>query len=292
VTDVVAVTGEETAILSKAAAVERNTSHPLGQAIVEAAETRGLKLPTVFGGGMAIPGKAVTARLKSGFASVGSPRYATGQATIAPELAERIAALESEGKTVVVVLSGKAIDGLIALRDEPREDAADGVKRLIDRGIRAVMLTGDNARTASAIATQLDLEALAELLPDAKLDEIGRLSLSGPVAMIGDGINDAPALAAASVGVAMGRGADVALETADAALLNNRVTGVAELIALSQATLANIWQNIALALGLKAVFLVTTLSGMTTLWMAILADTGATVLVTVNSLRLLSWRAS
>jgi Cd2+/Zn2+-exporting ATPase len=153
------------------------------------------------------------------------------------------------------------------------------------------MLTGDNARTANAIADQLGLQARAELLPDAKLAEISRLKEAGPVAMIGDGINDAPALAAASVGVAMGGGTDVALETADAALLKNRVTGVAELIALSRTTLANIWQNIAIALGLKALFLVTTLLGVTTLWMAILADTGATVLVTLNALRLLSWRS-
>jgi Zn2+/Cd2+-exporting ATPase len=290
VTDVFAIRGDDDAVLARAAAVEGNTSHPLGQAIVEAAKARDLALPVVFGGSQAIPGKAVTARLKGGFASVGSPRYAVEQATVVKGLADRISALESEGKTVVVVMSGKAIEGLIALCDEARADAAEAVRQLTSRGIAVVMLTGDNARMANAIAGQLGMEACAELLPEAKLAQIARMQGAGPVAMVGDGINDAPALAAASVGIAMGAGTDVALETADAALVTNRVTGVAELITLSQATLGNIWQNISIALGLKVVFLATTLLGVTTLWMAILADTGATVLVTANALRLLRWR--
>jgi Cd2+/Zn2+-exporting ATPase len=154
------------------------------------------------------------------------------------------------------------------------------------------MLTGDNGRAANAIAALLGLDVRAELLPEAKLAEIGRLKNNGPVEMVGDGINDAPALATSSVGIAMGGGTDVALETADAALLHERVTGVADLIALSRATLRNIWQNIAIALGLKSIFLITTLVGATTLWTAILADTGATVLVTANALRLLKHRSA
>lgn len=292
VTDVVAVVGGEADVLAKAAAVERNVSHPLGLAIVSAAKERMLELPTTFGGGIAVPGKAVTARLKSGFASVGSPRHAVEQAEIPQDVASRIEMLEAEGKTVVVLLSGKTIEGLIALRDEAREDAVEGVRRLVRQGIKVLMLSGDNQRTANAIAGQLGLEAKGELLPDAKLAEIARLKVAGPIAMVGDGINDAPALAAASVGVAMGGGTDVALETADAALLRDRVEGVADLVSLSQATLGNIWQNITLALGLKAVFLATTLFGVTTLWMAILADTGATVLVTANALRLLAYKHS
>ncbi|MGX9941494.1 heavy metal translocating P-type ATPase [Bradyrhizobium denitrificans] len=290
VTDIVAVEGTEDAVLAKAAAVERDSSHPLGLAITQAAEARRLAVPASFGGGIAVPGKAVTTRLKDGFASVGSPRFAAERVDVPVDVAERIAALEDDGKTVVVVLHGKRIVGVIALRDEPREDAKASVAALAALGINTVMLTGDNRRTADAIAGALGLHAQAELLPDAKLQAIAAIKASGPVAMIGDGINDAPALAVASVGVSMGGGTDVALETADAALLKNRVLGVVELIRLSRATLANIWQNIGLALGLKGVFLGTTLFGVTTLWMAILADTGATVLVTANALRLLGFR--
>jgi len=290
VTDVVAVEGTQEDMLARAAAVERNSSHPLAQAIIQAAEARGLSLPPSFGGGIAVPGKAVTMRLRDGFVSVGSPRFAAEQGDIPTDVAARISSLEEEGKTVVVVLHGKRIVGMIALRDEPRNDAKACIAQLRSLGIGAIMLTGDNRRTADAIAGPLGLDAKAELLPDAKLQLIAAMKTNGPIAMVGDGINDAPALAAASVGVAMGGGTDVALETADAALLKNRVLGVVELILLSRATLANIWQNIALALGLKGVFLVTTLFGVTSLWMAILADTGATVLVTANALRLLRFR--
>ena len=154
------------------------------------------------------------------------------------------------------------------------------------------MLTGDNTRTARAIADGLGIEHRSELMPEDKVTAIRDLTTSARVTMIGDGINDAPALAAAHVGVAMGSGTDVALETADAAILRNRVTDVAGQIRLARATMANIRQNIAIALGLKAIFLVTTVLGITGLWIAILADTGATVLVTMNALRLLFFRPS
>jgi Cd2+/Zn2+-exporting ATPase len=234
----------------------------------------------------------VTARVAEiGFASVSSPRHAKSQGAIPDALSVAAERLEAEGKTVVIV-SGKQRGtlGLIALRDEPRADAARGIERLKALGVRSIMLTGDNRRTGEAIAAGLGVDVKADLLPNDKLDLIAELKSSGAVGMVGDGINDAPALAAASVGVSMGGGTDVALETADAALLRDRVEGVAELVELSRATLQNIKQNIVIALGLKAVFLVTTLFGFTTLWMAILADTGATVLVTANALRLLRRR--
>ena len=139
------------------------------------------------------------------------------------------------------------------------------------------------------MAAVLGLEVRAELLPGDKLRVVEELRQRGGVAMVGDGINDAPALAAADVGVAMGGGTDVALETADAALLRPDVRGVAELVQLSRATLNNIRMNVAFAVGLKLVFLVTTLLGVTGLWPAILSDTGATALVTANALRLLAW---
>jgi len=290
VTDIIAIEGGKDEVLAKSAAVERGSSHPLGVAIVAEAERQRLDIPKVFGSGLATPGKAVMARLKSGFVSIGSPRYAAEQGELPEEIKNQIEALEGQGNTVVVVREGKRLIGLIALRDEPRPDAADGLAKLRTLGVRSVMLTGDNARTAAAIGRALGLEARAELLPDAKLNAIAAYKREGPIAMVGDGINDAPALAASSVGIAMGGGTDVALETADAGLLKNRVSGVAELIALSRATLFNIWQNIALALGLKSVFFVTTLFGATPLWMAILADTGATVLVTANALRLLRFK--
>jgi len=190
----------------------------------------------------------------------------------------------------VVVFAREGVLGVLALRDEPRGDAAAAVAALGRMGVASVMLTGDNERTGQAIASALGMDVRARLLPADKLREIEALKARGPVVMVGDGINDAPALAAASVGIAMGGGTNVALETADAALLRERVGGVAELVALSRATLAKIRQNVGVAVGLKLVFLVTTLAGLTGLWPAILADTGATVLVTLNALRLLRHR--
>ena len=149
------------------------------------------------------------------------------------------------------------------------------------------MLTGDNPRAAAAIAGELQMDFRAGLLPEDKVSAVTLLNKDAPLAMIGDGINDAPAMKAATIGIAMGSGTDVALETADAALTHNRLTGLAQMIHLARATQANIRQNIAIALGLKAIFLVTTLLGITGLWLAVLADTGATVLVTANALRLL-----
>ncbi len=288
VTDVVVLASgtDERSLLRLAAAVEQGSSHPLGRAILERAAALGVNVPAAADA-RAVPGRAVQATVEGRVVAVGSPRHAEESGS---GIGTQAAELEAAGKTVVAILVDGAVLGMIALRDEPRADAVEGIAALKRMGLATLMLTGDNERTGNAIAEKLGLDVRAGLLPEDKLREIARLRTAGPVVMVGDGINDAPALAAASVGVAMGGGTDVALETADAALLRERVAGVAELVGLSRSTLANIRQNVGVALGLKAIFLVTTLAGITGLWPAILADTGATVLVTMNALRLLRWK--
>ncbi|MCQ0972085.1 cadmium-translocating P-type ATPase [Paracoccus sp. TK19116] len=288
VTDVVPLGGTETEVLSLAAAVESGSSHPLAAAILARAQADGApSLPA--SAARALPGKGAEAVIGGEPAWVASPRFAGTSGVMNDEVSHIAARLEEEGKTVVAVFRPGRLIGLIALRDEPREDAAEAVRQLRTLGIRSVMLTGDNARTAAAIAGHVRIEHRAELMPEDKVAAIREMVANGRVLMVGDGINDAPALASAHVGVAMGSGTDVALETADAAILRNRVTDVAGKIRLARATMTNIHQNVAIALGLKAVFLVTTVLGITGLWIAILADTGATVLVTLNALRLLAF---
>ena len=288
VTDILTLNPDvsERSVLGLAAAVENGSSHPIARAILERASEDGVPLrPTRDA--RAIPGKAVQAMVMNQMVLVASPRHAAESVRLGPEAGRVVEDLEISGKTVVIVIRGTEALGAIAVRDEPRSDAAAGIAALRKLGVRSVMLTGDNRRTGEAVASELGLDVKADLLPQDKLAEIAILKEVGPVAMVGDGINDAPALASASVGIAMGGGTDAALETADAAILNDRVSDVAALVALSRATLGNIRQNVAIALGLKAIFLVTTIAGITGLWPAILADTGATVLVTANALRLL-----
>lgn len=287
VTDVLAGALPEGEVLRLAASLDAGSSHPLALAIVAAAEERGLKLSGISQsrahGGKGVSGVAGQSKL-----FLGSRKAANDIAVIPDELAARIAACNDEGKAVSVLAVDGGIAGAIAMRDEPRADAIAGLERLKQAGISVLMLTGDNRRTAEAIGHDLGIEVRAELMPEDKQRIVGELRTQGQiVAKVGDGINDAPALAAADVGIAMGGGTDVALETADAAVLHGRVGDVAAMAELSKRTMRNIHQNIAIALGLKAVFLVTTVLGITGLWPAILADTGATVLVTINALRLL-----
>jgi Cd2+/Zn2+-exporting ATPase len=271
----------EDALLMLAAAVEQGSTHPLAQAIVREAQSRGLVLP---------PASAQRALIGSGIeAEVDGKKVLIVAADKFPTagLSPQIQTLEQAGQTVVLVVQDGEVKGALALQDTLRDDAKDAVAALHRLGVQGVILTGDNPRAAAAIAGELGLEFKAGLLPADKVRAVTELNGQAPLAMVGDGINDAPAMKAATIGIAMGSGTDVALETADAALTHNRLTGLAQMIALARATRANIRQNIAIALGLKGIFLVTTLLGITGLWLAVLADTGATVLVTANALRLL-----
>ncbi|MCS5451377.1 Zn(II)/Cd(II)/Pb(II) translocating P-type ATPase ZntA [Enterobacter huaxiensis] len=267
----------ENELLMLAAAVEQGSTHPLALAIVREAQARGLNIP---------PATAQRALVGSGIEAVVEGKkvlIAAAGKSSHPE----VEALEQAGQTVVILTQEGVAKGMLALRDTLRGDAKEAVAALHQLGVQGVILTGDNPRAAAAIANELGLEFRAGLLPADKVSAVTELNAHAPLAMVGDGINDAPAMKASTIGIAMGSGTDVALETADAALTHNRLTGLAQMIGLARATRANIRQNIGIALGLKGIFLVTTLLGMTGLWLAVLADTGATVLVTANALRLL-----
>lgn len=277
-------------VLRLAAAVETGSSHPLARAILDRAAADGLTIPAADGL-KASPGRGVAGMVNGTALFLGSPQAVNAQTALSAGQQAAIAALHEAGKTVAVLTADGVVIGALGLSDQPRDDAAEGLAALRQAGVATLMLTGDNRRAAAAVGERLGIEVRAELLPEDKLEIIRDLQGRGKVvAKVGDGVNDAPALAAADVGVAMGGGTDVALETADAASLHARVGDVWRMIRLSKATMATIRRNIAIALGLKAAFFVTTLIGVTGLWPAILADTGATVLVTANSLRLLRYR--
>ncbi|UTV98208.1 zinc/cadmium/mercury/lead-transporting ATPase [Marinomonas rhizomae] len=290
VTDVVPFNNANVSdVLAAAASVEMGSHHPLAKAIVDYTEQQGVALVHADNrktlAGVGVEGDFEGRKIK-----ISSPSKL--EQALDDSIQQQVIGLEEEGKTVVVVLEDGELSGLIALRDRLRDDAKAALKDLADLGINGVMLTGDNARAAAAIAAELNIDYRASLLPEDKVTAVTELNQQQATAMVGDGINDAPAMKASTIGIAMGSGADVALETADAALTHNRLQGLAEMIRLSRATNANIRQNITIALGLKAVFLVTTLLGLTGLWLAVLADSGATALVTANALRLLRENAS
>ncbi|WP_417560305.1 zinc/cadmium/mercury/lead-transporting ATPase [Marinomonas sp.] len=290
VTDVVTLNGSNfNDLLAAAASVEMGSHHPLAKAIVDYTEQQGIALVHADNrktlAGVGVEGDFAGRKIK-----ISSPSKL--EEALDDSIQQEVIRLEQEGKTVVVVLEKGELSGLIALRDRLRDDAKAALKDLAALGINGVMLTGDNARAAAAIAAELNIDYRADLLPEDKVMAVTELNQQQATAMVGDGINDAPAMKASTIGIAMGSGTDVALETADAALTHNRLQGLAEMIRLSRATNANIRQNITIALGLKAVFLVTTLLGITGLWLAVLADSGATALVTANALRLLRKKES
>ena len=291
VNEVVALSGHtDNELLDIAAAIEARSQHPLATAIVRHAELLGLQ-PKPADDFQAISGKGATASLSGQRYWIGSHRAFEERGQETPEMHERLEQLAAHGYSVVVIANDEHVCGLIALGDTVRANAKDALAALHRAGIkRIVMLTGDNPSAAKTVADAVGVDDVrAELLPEDKVAAIEALVAEhGQVGMIGDGVNDAPAMARATLGIAMGAvGTDTALETADIALMSDDLSRVAWLIRHSQRTLRIVRQNIAASLVVKAVFVILTMLGHANLWTAIAADMGVTLLVVFNSLRLL-----
>ncbi|WP_225071120.1 heavy metal translocating P-type ATPase [Desulfuromonas sp. CSMB_57] len=281
----------EAELLARAAALEATSEHPLARAILRRAREAGLEVVPAehF---QALPGKGGEGSIDGRTFWIGSHRLMHEKGQETPEIHARAEQLEDAGHTVIALGNDRHVCGLISIADRLRANVPEILAKVRQAGVgQVVMLTGDNEGTARAIAAQAGVdEYRCELLPEDKVEAIGRLVREHQhVAMVGDGVNDAPAMAAATFGIAMGAmGTDAALETADVALMADDLGKLPWLIRHSHRTLRNIQQNIGFALGLKLLFIILTMFGLATLWMAIAADTGVTLLVVFNSLRLLN----
>ena len=245
VTDLLPAEGvDETALLKLAASVEQRSEHPLAKAILRLAEERGITLSEVSAF-TALPGRGIAATCDGEAALGGSMQYIAGQIGIPDAVARQVQDLAEAGKTPLLFARGGSMAGIVAVADVIKAESPQAVRELRNMGIRVVMLTGDNPRTAAAIAGQAGVDdVIAGVLPDGKEAVIRALGEKGRVAMVGDGINDAPALTRADIGIAIGAGADVAVDAADVVLMKNRLTDVPAAIRLSRATLRNIRQNL------------------------------------------------
>ncbi|QJP12119.1 MULTISPECIES: heavy metal translocating P-type ATPase [Pseudomonas] len=275
-----------------AASLAARSDHPVSHAVAQAAEADDIALYSV-GELTALPGRGVKGEIDGRTYHLGNHRLVEELELCSQELEARLDALEQQGKTVIVLLDSEGPLALFAVADGVKETSREAIAQLHALGVKTLMLTGDNPHTANAIGAQVGIdEALGNLLPEDKLREVKQRQEGGQrVGMVGDGINDAPALARADIGFAMGAaGTDTAIETAGVALMDDDLRKLPSFIRLSRQTHRVLIQNITLALGIKAVFLALTLAGEGTLWMAVFADMGASLLVVFNGLRLLRHR--
>jgi Cd2+/Zn2+-exporting ATPase len=283
---------DETRLLQLAASLECGSQHPLAAAIVREAEARSIALLPIHEM-RSFSGLGVKAAVDGHEMAVGSPGMLAGNTDFA-QAESALNRLHGDGKTAVLVERDGILIGVIGIADAVRDTSRDAIAALKQMGIEhTIMLTGDNPAAAAAITSQVGVDEFrAELLPEAKLDAVTSLMREyGQVAMVGDGVNDAPALATATVGIAMGgAGTDTALETADIALMADDLVQLPFAVGLSRAALRTIKVNIAFAIGIKMLALLLMFPGWLTLWMAIMADMGASIIVTVNGIRLLKWR--
>jgi Cd2+/Zn2+-exporting ATPase len=280
----------EAELLERVASLEARSEHPVGQAVLAYARQRGVSVRAAEDYQI-VPGRGATGRFGGRMYWLGSHRYLEERGQETEEVHRRLEALSQAGRTVVVVGNESHVCGFLTLADAVRPRAKQVVEALREIGLaRVALLTGDNKATAEAIAREVGVdEVSAELLPEEKVaaveDLVARYS---HVAMVGDGVNDAPALARASVGIAMGAaGSDATIETADVALMADDLSRLPWLIRHSRRTLAVVRQNILFSVAVKAAFIALTFSGYASLWAAIAADTGAALLVVFNGLRLL-----
>ena len=279
-------------VLPAAAALSAQSDHPVSRAIAQ-----GLASQDVTAGEVTQfidrPGSGVEGVVSGQRLRLVSVRALEGTDLVTAELTERLAVHQAAGRSVSLLVSDTEVLALFAVADTLKDHAPEAVRELHALGVKTVMLSGDHAAAAQAVAAAAGVaEAHGQLMPADKLTRIAELQArSGPTAMVGDGINDAPALAAADIGIAMGAaGTDTAMEAADVVVMNDDLRRLPGLIRLSRRTHAVLWQNIALALGIKAVFLVLALAGSATMWMAVFADMGASLIVVANGLRLLRAR--
>jgi len=290
---VVPIKAEEDEILRIAASIEGRSEHPIGKAIASSFNGE-IPVDHPVAGFTATPGRGVEARISGEHYYIGSVRFFAELGIEYEELKDRIASLQEQGKTVLMIGDDEGVLGLIALRDALREDAIDAISELRGLGIKkTVMLTGDNEETARIVAEIAGVdEYRAGLLPDEKLETVKRLvAQHGKVAMVGDGVNDTPALAASTVGIAIGGpGNDAVLETADVVLMTDRLKKLPYAVKLSRKARSIIKQNIVFALALKGIVLALVVPGWLTMWLAVAADVGASILVTLNSMRMLMLR--
>ncbi len=285
-------------VISLAGSVAQASEHPLAKAILKHAKESDAPLLT-YSNASTESGQGMSGLVDGMEVKVVSPRSAFLIINSADNMHLEDAFVteeESQGCTVsaVVVKSSDTwqLMGWVSFKDKLKSDAIQAVKQFKKLGFQPTLLTGDSERATSPIRKALSIESKTHLLPAEKLEAIGKFRMSfGPVIMVGDGINDAPALAAADVGVAFASGTEIAAERSDVVLMGEKLSRVVDLIKLSRATKSVVVQNISFAVGLKAIFLLTTIFGYTGLWIAILSDTGATVLVTLNALRILGWKA-
>jgi len=271
-----------------ATSLAARSDHPVSRALAAAGKRDGLPAADVADFS-AIPGKGVAGTVEGRHYRLGNHRLVHDLGLCSPALEARLGALEQAGKTVILLTDDERPLVMFAVADTVKESSRAALRSLHELGIKTAMLTGDNVHTAQAIAAQLGIDdARGDLLPEDKLQAIKDYARQGPVGMVGDGINDAPALARAHIGFAMGAmGADTAIEAADVALMDDDLRKLAVFVRLSRSARSVLVQNVALALGIKTVFLVLTLAGMGTMWMAVFADVGASLLVVGNGLRLL-----